>query len=237
MADRLTVLADRVRRISDTNAPWLRQTNLRRSRSVVILIVVYLGYFGWSVVAAVRQLVDPHVREGRYDTVEGILHLTLWTVLLLVSVIGVIAALRWADAPQALRWPRSRSDWRLEAYAVVLWALALLVGQLITTFIQRTAAQPDYPYPVMNGWGVADQIQTDLSAGPAEDLLFGACAVTLLRRSRVPWPVVVAGIVVTRGAFHLYYGWAVIGLLVWIDGAPAAYAVTGRIWAVVVLHS
>ena len=230
-------LAARAQRISEANAPWLRPADLNRRWAVLILTTLYALYFGHGVWAAIRSLVDPDARHAPHGAHEGLVQLGVWSVLLVVLLGGIVAALRWAGAPEALRLPRTRRDWVLESAAVLLWCLVNAVGQRILVLLRNVWGQGMYPLPTMNGWGIAEEIQTSLSAGPAEELLFGACAVTLLRRARISWPVTVVAIAAAHIAFHVYYGWPVLGFLVWVTGAVAVYALTGRVWGVVVLHS
>ncbi len=221
---------------SPRRSPWLFGPRLP-ARVILVPAFLYLTYFGPSVVRGVWMLLAPWTRDQRWETREGIFHIThmLGSLGLLVMAIS-LALSRWG-AVAALRRPRTRSDLVAEAWSVLLWAIPYLVfSQVLLEWIGSATGSPRYPEALNNSWGVAFDVCGALAAGVEEELLLGPLAVTLLRRAGLSWWAVFTTVGVARAFFHLYYGWGSISLALWGFASAACYAVTGRIWAVVILH-
>lgn len=224
-------------RPTPSRAPWLFGPRIT-APALTVAALIYLAYFGPSALRGVWMLIDPWPRDHRWEARSGVFELAELLGRLGLLVVAIALALNWVGAAAALRLPRTRADIAAESWSVLAWFVPyLLFSQILTSTITSVTGSPGYPAALNNNWGLAFDVAGSLAAGVEEELLLGPLAITLLRRRGLSWPVVVIVVAIARTLFHLYYGWGAIGIALWGIGAAMAYAATGRIWGVVVLHA
>ncbi len=223
-------------RPSPARSPWLYGPRLP-GRVVLVALSIYLGCFGASSIRGTWMLIDPWIRDQRWENREGVFQLAqLAGSLGLVLVAITMVLSRWGAAA-ALRLPSSRAGIVAESWALLLWSIPYLaLSQILVQWIGSVTGSPRYPEALNNSWGVAFDVGGALAAGLEEELLLGPLAVTLLRRAGLPWFAVFTAVAASRTLFHLYYGWAFVGIALWGFASAACYAVTGRIWSIAILH-
>lgn len=96
------------------------------------------------------------------------------------------------------------------------------------------------PFPGYPGHGAAEVITalaSSASAGPTEELLCLAVPIALAARSGWhPWATFVL-VLTIRLAFHLYYGWTALFVLLWIPATWLLYRAAQTVWPLIVAHS
>jgi hypothetical protein len=116
----------------------------------------------------------------------------------------------------------------VRAYFVVALGFGASAGLnlIFGSTANQLPTQPIYD-PVLN---VLNIVTTGM-AGPTEELVLLALVVVALRATGHSWAVVTIAAVALRVPFHLYYGWAAIGLAVWAALMVVLYRRTGAIVA------
>jgi hypothetical protein len=134
--------------------------------------------------------------------------LAIAVVLLLASRRGV------TPAALGVRVPR-RPDGRFAAgvsVRVVGWTFfAIILGDIPNALLQSGSlpqAPPNAPELIFSFFDAAQ-------AGIIEELVVLAFVIVTLRQARRPWPEVVIVALILRGAYHIYYGPGVVGILLW----------------------
>lgn len=253
------------RELRRRNAPWLVPDGPwgRWSSLLLVLSIWTLGW-GFGFVVALSQLLEFRFFEVAEGSAAHWVWLLVRDGLVSIPLIIVGLAMiphsaRTAILPSTWRVPSWRRWVQAGAgsplgYASGRWGFALpspnllagaggfvsfFLGMVVSASVTAlTGEDRGYPYPEeMQGSAAVRMAISVASAGPAEEIMFGAVMVTLLRRGGWSWWWVVGILGLLRGLFHIYYGWPSLGMFVWGAGAAAAYAVTGRVIVPVVLHS
>lgn len=207
---------------------------------VAAVIAVYLLVFGRPIGDAIKYLVygDAVVRAPAGDWLPHLIDTALAIVSTAAAVlIGLYVARSLGAGPRqvGLGRPPRRRDWAVE--------YAIGAGMLIVTVLSFTTGvalfgPQGYPLPadMPAPWAVSFVVSGVL-AGPREEILLVAVLVTVMRRTGCGWGWVFALGIGLRIAFHIYYGWNTVALTLWAATAITVYAVTGRIWGLIIGHS
>lgn len=251
--------------LRERHAPWV-VVDARAHRGSSLLAVLALWVLGWGVglASAIAVLLDTPLDKVPPSNPHQWAWLVAGNLLPNAAIItlGLLAlptAARRA-ALRPLRWRRiSLMRWcRLSVAppAVVLghrgwsvmsahllsaaaWSAAFLMGNAAILLVRALTGE-NRAYPRAQNADAQAILREALSgamAGPAEEILFGAVFVTLLRRGGWSWPWIVAISAILRGSFHIYYGWPSVGHFLWGALVPLGYAITGRVLLPVLLHS
>jgi Protein of unknown function (DUF2510)/Type II CAAX prenyl endopeptidase Rce1-like len=196
--------------------PDLPAISTRRAYSEVLL--VYSAFFMTGIIAAVLLLANRYkdlLNNGSWalygtqsvDIVAQI-GLAVTVVLLLAERRGVsLRAL-------GLTLPR-RADGKFAAgkiTRIAAWAMfALVVGGVVNAALQTG----HLPTQKTNGAEAVFAVTDSVQAGVIEELVVLAFVVVTLRQARRPWWEVAVAALVLRGAYHIYYGPGVVGILLW----------------------
>ncbi|MBT0568609.1 hypothetical protein [Williamsia sp. CHRR-6] len=201
------------------------------------LVLAYILAFGLGIFASVEALLgaDLSIRSsatggpGSYDWAYVIAENSA-TVIALVLVV-------WAGALTAgdgFRWPRADRTSPVGpvviAAAIAVYALALVAAQLIQQAMLAHGAGLPAP-ETRSGTPVSASMILAVHAGIGEELIVVAglaMAVGLFtRRAVIALPILIAA----RLAYHLYYGWSVVALVLW--AAVSAYIIwRWRSWTI-----
>lgn len=153
----------------------------------------------------------------------------------LMTLLCCLALMGWMGLPRAAFVVAGRrSGWFGEGWAGLFWC----IGFFFVVMALVVTPGPGFPNPtaptdverVMQVLGTA-------IGGAVEEVWFGPVLVTVLARRGVRWWVIVAVAAVLRGSFHVYYGPAVWGFVVWGAVAALGYYLTGRWVFPFVLHA
>lgn len=183
------------------------------------ILVIYAGFFAAGIVAAALILGNRTGDMGNtnaswgiwmYQTVEFIAEIGL--ALLVVTAV----AARRGVTPRALGLvPMRRPDGSLavsQLIRICAWCfLAEIVGGIVNALLQSghiPESTPNAPELIAGFFDAA-------SAGIIEELVVLAFVVVSLRQAGRPWWEVVTVALVLRGAYHIYYGPGVFGILLW----------------------
>ena len=187
-------------------------------RAYTEVMFVYLAFFLAGIVAAGLILANrskdfpTNGSWGVYmvNAVDqiGLIGLAVAVVLLLAARRGV------KPAALGLRLPR-RADGRLavsQTIRISAWSFfAIIVGNLVNYALQTGHLPQHHTNAPELIFGVVDAIQ----AGVIEELVVLAFVVVSLRQAGRPWWEVTVVALVLRGAYHIYYGPGVLGILIW----------------------
>ena len=196
--------------------PQLPPISARRAYTEVLL--VYGAFFLAGILAAALLLAgrynNPFSNGSWSDYSPETIDLVAQTGLA-VTVVLLLATRRGVSTQAlGLTLPR-QADGRLaaaQALRIVAWGMfALVFGGFINALLQTghlPTSKPDAPELI---FAAADS----LNAGIVEELVVLAFVVVTLRQARRPWWEVTLVALVLRGAYHIYYGPGVFGILVW----------------------
>jgi hypothetical protein len=187
-------------------------------RAYAEVMFVYLVLFAAAIVEAAvivggqTQYLKPTGSWAKYSaaTVDDIS-----TIGIAVALVVLLSARRGVSASSlGLRVPR-RGNGQVavgQSVRVIAWCfLAIIVGDVVAAVLPGNSAEkfslntPTLLFGIVHG----------LTAGIVEELVVVAFVVVTLRQARRPWWELTLVAVVLRGAYHIYYGTAVLGLLIW----------------------
>jgi hypothetical protein len=196
--------------------PVLPGISTRRAYGEVLF--VYLVFFGVGIIAA-GLLLGGRGHDlptgGSWGVYSANIVDQLAQIGLAVAVVLLLAARRGVSAGAlGVRVPRE-ADGRVatsRAIRMCAWCfLAIIVGGIINSALQTGHLPTSNTNAPELIFGVADALQ----AGIIEELVVLAFLVVTLRQANRPWWEVVTVALVLRGAYHIYYGPGVVGIIVW----------------------
>lgn len=233
---RLAALRARVPSRSDVGR-WLTvaEPSCRRlpwPAMVLVVLSAFVIEFGAGIVNAVDYLADP---AGWTDVADWTAQETIVAIAkdLGISLLGIAVALvavRLLAGHRLLRL--APGGWRAERRAAAAFLGLYGIAQLINELLPTRA----YPRSDAAGRDWFD-LSSSLTAGPTEEIIVLAAPVVLLRAARMPWSTVILIAAALRLSFHIYYGWATLGLVVWAVGLVIVYAHTRALIGLIVMHS
>jgi hypothetical protein len=203
---------------SITPPPGPRPAPIGARRAYAEVLLAYGAFFAVGVIAAALLL------GGRAkdlpDSGSWAIYLTqavgdLTQIGLAVAVILLLGARRGVT-PTTLGFSLPRRPdgaWAAgRTVRIVAWCMfALVLGGVVNAALQTGHLPNSTPNAPELIFGVVDSIQ----AGVIEELVVLAFVVVTLRQAGRPWWEVTAVALVLRGAYHIYYGPGVLGILVW----------------------
>ncbi|MDE3202732.1 MAG: CPBP family intramembrane metalloprotease [Acidobacteriota bacterium] len=218
--------------------PPLEPVGTRRAYTEVLL--VYLAFFAAGIVAAALLLGNRGsdlANRGSWGVympaavnVVAEIGLAVAVVLLLSSRRGV------SPAALGLRVGRHR-DGRVnisQSIRIMGWCfLAIIVGGVINAALQSGSLPPFKDNAPSLIYAMFDSLQ----AGVVEEMVVLAFVVVTLRQARRPWWEITVVALVLRGAYHVYYGPGVLGILVWAALFYWIYLRFRQLWPLIVCHA
>jgi hypothetical protein len=149
-------------------------------------------------------------------------------VAALVPAIVVLAR----EAPSWSRATAPDARWLAELKSFGLAWAAIFAGSIASSALGIGS------YPRGNGPGAAwPETTLSLLAGPTEEIIVLVLPLVLLRAAKRPWWQVIAIGLVLRIAYHVYYGFPAVGLLVWALAMMFIYLRTHAVIGMIVAHS
>jgi hypothetical protein len=149
--------------------------------------------------------------------------------LLLARAAGV------TRAEAGLSVPRTVRRWAREVWAGSVAVLAVGASFALAAGVFGSTGYPFPPH--MSARLYAFHLVHSALAGPLEELLLLVVPVWVLRRAGQSWPGVFAYYLVSRLAFHAYYGWGFLALGLWASVVFLLYVQLRCIWGLLVAHS
>ena len=211
---------------------WLDRSKLAHRKGALWgLLVALLGLYGlkWGTgaVRAVECLVGGEPPSGRWLDAPSAWPFTSAVVAGLAFIVLRSASGSWLP-PR----PSDARQWRNLGLVGMAWATPLFLTRVAGLFLPGVSCAGSPPLiPLLSPFQLS---------GPAEEVWFAAAIAVWMLLSvdhpRIKLLGVVVGGGVLRGIFHVYQGWASIGLFVWGACAALAVAVTGRWLLLFVLH-
>lgn len=199
-------------------APEPELSPIGAGRAYAEVLFAYLCFFAVGIIAA--ALVLGGRTKDLPDSGSWGIYLTsavqdLTQIGLAVAVVLLLAARRGVrPSSLGLRVPR-RADGRFAAgqtVRIVAWVfLAIIVGDIVNAALQSGG----YPSSTTNAPELIYSVVDSVQAGITEELVVLAFVVVTLRQARRPWWEVTVAALVLRGAYHIYYGPGVFGILLW----------------------
>lgn len=219
---------------------------LRSSRAYVVVLGLWLIFYGQGVVDAVRFLAGawspgPALTWGiAVSRAAG----DVATTAAAVSLVTLLAG-RLEISHEALGWrPSLPRRYRSQAVVVaVLYTFALGLSALFGDALRGWFGGVTFPHRPSSPPGILDAVTHSLAAGIIEELVLVAALVTVLEAARQPvWRIYVLGVAV-RWSFHVYYAgsWG-LGMVstLWVVGWAAAaiglFRWTRRLTPLIMVH-
>lgn len=229
----LTPWSQALRTWLDDHEPTLRRTT-SRPIAIAWVLALYVGGWGHGLYAAVRLLLghDPSRWDDRTMAISWSLQYSATGILVTAAAILSIIHLAGRDALDE-RVARPTAPRLL----TILAALAVAETLSGVGFIIGSALSPS-SFPGGYGryaWIV--MVPSNLLAGPTEELALLIASLLILRSAGFGWRIVLPALVILRLSFHIYYGWATIGLILWATGVVFVYLATRSAWGLVLGHS
>lgn len=202
--------------------------------SLVGLLYVGSGYASatWR---AVEYLLHGEIHQVDVDDPTGwMMSLYIRPALLAIALIVIT---RMTLAPERKQLTRDRPVWSWVAVFVAFYFLTW-TGFLLMDALSASLGGGSYPRPdrMTNSQQVLDLVHS-AAAGPMEEIFLLAVPFLLLRSARCSWWSILLVLVTVRMSFHIYYGWAVLGMLIWAAGAVCLYRLTRQIVPMIFAHS
>jgi hypothetical protein len=187
-------------------------------RAYTEVLFVYLVFFLAGIMAAVLILANrskdlPTNGSWGIYMVNAVNEIA--QIGLAVAVVLLLGARRAVKpATLGLRLPR-HPDGRLavsQSIRISAWCFfAIIAGNLVNYALQTGHLPNNQANAPQLIFGVVEAVQ----AGVVEELVVLAFVVVSLRQAGRPWWEVTAVALVLRGAYHVYYGPGVFGILIW----------------------
>lgn len=215
---------------------WLDRHDVERTgragprRALLTVALVYLLGFGMPIYVAIRY--DVHARHLRP---AGAPHWSLPLILeLTLNLAAVVVAvpLLMREAPS---WATPRPDgrrWLSNLQSFTLAWLAVFVGGIAMRLL---AGLPHPPHRVV--WEGLPGLVVAVLAGPTEEIVVLVLPLVFLRAARWPWWAVLTTMLVLRLAYHVYYGFPVLGLGLWAAAMILIYLRSHAVIGMIVAHS
>lgn len=208
-----------------------RRGRARPAGSLIRVAFVYLLGFGLPIYVAVRFLVYVHTHshvhlKGGW-TVGSIIEFSLNAVAVLIAV-----ALLAREAPSWARPIHPGPRWVQELKASGLAFLAIYAGSITASLIGPAR------YPTSHAATAAwPNLVNSLLAGPTEEIVVLVMPIVFLRAAKWPWWAVITAGLALRLAYHVYYGYPALGLLVWALPMMFIYLRSHAVVGMILAHS
>lgn len=216
---------------------WLDAHEVERAGRVgprgalLSVVLVYLLGFGVPIYAAVMALVLAHGHRLARVSPGWNWHNLLELGLNAVAVVVALVLLR-REAPTWARPVRRGPRWVAELQAFGLGLVAILAGGTTLALV----AWLTHP-GLHNNWSGSPGIVAALLAGPAEETVVLVVPVVFLRAARWAWWAVIPAMLALRLAYHVYYGFPVVGFSVWAVAMIFIYLRTHAAIGLILAHS
>jgi hypothetical protein len=188
------------------------------ARAYAEVLFVYVAMFGAAIVDAAvivggrTQYLKP---TGSWAKYSAAIVDDISTIGIAIALVVLLSARRGVSASAlGLRVPR-RAGGQVAvglSVRVIAWCfLAIIIGDVFAAVLPGNSGEkftlntPTLLFGAVHG----------ITSGIVEELVVVAFVVVTLRQARRPWWELTIVAVVLRGAYHIYYGTAVLGLLVW----------------------
>lgn len=223
---------------SPSDDPRLEPISAGRAYTEVIL--VYLAFFAVGIIAAALLLggrASDLSDTGSWGIYMPAAVNIVAEVGLAVTVVLLLSARRGVrPANLGLGVPR-QPDGRVavsQSVRVMGWCFfAIIVGGIINAALQ-TGSLPTFHN---NAPALIYAMFDSLQAGVVEELVVLAFLVVTLRQAGRPWWEVTLVALVLRGAYHIYYGPGVVGILVWAALFYWIYLRFRQLWPMMICHA
>lgn len=198
--------------------------------AIAAVVAIYALGFGLPIYVAVRYVMDPHlgVKHHAHGWTTGSIIETGLVALATVVAAGVLASLAPTWSRPISSGPRSLTVLKTFGLGWLAMAAGSLAGSLIG---MRPAAGTHNPAMV---W---PEMVNSALAGPGEEIVVLALPLVFLRVGKWRWSAVFAVALVLRLAYHVYYGWPVVGFAVWALLVMVIYLRTHAILGLILAHS
>lgn len=204
------------------------------SRAFAWLVIGVIFSLGWAypTMHAIEVLSGAPIPRA---TTSGA---SLAIVISLVCVgLSLLVVFAYTNAGTRTRSLSIRQRLVLTAKTLCVSYLGVQIGWFAVTTLARVPTwEIRSAQEAAEGAQLLDQITTAM-AGPAGELALVVVPVMLLRATNYGWATVAVTAVVLRVPFHLYDGWAALGLTVWALLAVALYRRTGSILGPILAHA
>lgn len=213
--------------------------------AVQILLLSYLIGSGLDVFDAIfaltHQASAAAIAQRRTPTAALTGYLLLLMLPLLAATLGMRTAMRpmLALSQVDLGLHPTPKTWRRSPAAVLIYIGLLAAAINATTWVLDHCGVhgSGLGAGLHPGPGVLPvEVVHSAIAGLAEEPVLLALLIGLARRTRWPWPVTVAVMIVLRIAFHVYYGWDCLFVVPWMLGAYLLYRWCALLWPFVIAH-
>lgn len=201
---------------------------------LVLLLYVGSGYASstWRALDFLRH----GLGESRdpSDLMSRIMDLYIQPVLLAATLFIIT---RRSLRPERKQLTRERPVWSWLATFVAFYFLTMS-GFILKDLLSTVWGGGTYPRPeqMTTSQQIID-LASSAAAGPREEIFLLAVPFLLLRSARCRWWSILIALATIRMSFHIYYGWAVLGMLVWAAGAVMLYRLTQRVIPMIIAHS
>ncbi len=218
--------------------PPLEPVGARRAYTEVLL--VYLAFFAAGIVAAALLLGNRGsdlANRGSWGVYMPAAVNVVAEIGLAVAVVLLLSARRGVS-PAALGLRVGRhGDGRVnvsQSIRIMGWSfLAIIVGGVLNAALQSGSLPPFKDNAPSLIYAMFDSLQ----AGVVEEMVVLAFVVVTLRQARRPWWEVTVVALILRGAYHIYYGPGVLGILVWAALFCWIYLRFRQLWPLIVCHA
>jgi len=217
---------------------------ISKAAAWAVLLGLYGLFFGRGTFVALQILLSGEAGTpavwSLQRNVESTVKSVAFIVLIVVVALFVLRGLRISTARAGLSLPTTRAAWRREFRIGAVSQTMAFFGFAAAVPLAGVFGGPDFVYPVGDLHTNLDwlsELASSLAAGPAEELLLVLLLVWLLRGAGHSWTVICIAAVVLRVLFHLYYGWAAVGLAIWPLMVIYLYKRSGAIWGIIIAHS
>ena len=197
----------------------------------VIIVIFCLGWAGSTISAVAVLLGAPLPPATASGAATGIVSDLVCVVLSLIVVFA------YTNAGTRRRDLKIGQRVALTAKTLCVSYFGVQIGWFVVTFLSGVPGWHIRPAQgAIDGSQMLDLVKLAM-AGPAEELALVAVPVMLLRATKYGWATVAITAVILRVPFHLYYGWAALGLTIWALLAVALYRRTGSILGPILAHA
>jgi len=216
-----------------------------RAKLIAVLALAYVLQFGLGILTAITVFLirqDGELEQQAYTNPEFALTLLFFGFVPFALSMTVIAVYRkkagwtWSELGVA-RLPRTWSERRLWWRSAIVYVAALWVSGIIMALLSGLKGSGDYPTEEgADAARIIGILPQSLMAGIGEELLLVAFLVVAMERLGARAPLIYTVAVILRLAFHLYYGPAAIGLVLWALVAVWIFRRTRLVMPLIFVH-
>ena len=207
-----------------------RTARSRPRRALLTVALVYLLGFGMPIYGAIWYVVHAD-RVRPAGTPRWSLPLVVELTLNVAAVVVAVPLL----AREAPSWGRPRPSGKRVLRTLLAFCLAwlaLLAGGIAMRMLGSL------PHPVDRAtWEGVPGLVVAVLAGPTEEIVVLVVPLVFLRAARWPWWAVLTTMIALRLAYHVYYGFPVIGFALWAAAMVLIYLRTHAVLGLILAHS